>query len=194
MYQPSGRHRRPRRTLAGQAWAVTAALLAAALTFVFVPHTPRRGHAALPPAPDRPRLSAAAPAPPATPEPTPAPERLAHEPGCFPDRRAWVTSARDTSTRWANGYREAAPDEKDDEDAGPLARPYMPPPPEPRPLVPRPRMPEGDLLAAPSRAPHRTAPGTPDRAGGASARKDPNAPDDMDDLAAVIRTYLAVVG
>ncbi|GAA1469307.1 hypothetical protein NE857_30920 [Nocardiopsis exhalans] len=192
MHQPSGRHRRPRRTLAGQAWAIAAALLAAALTFVFVPHTPRREGATLPPAPDRPRLSAA-PAPPAPPtEPEAEPTRIAPEPGYFPDRRAWATSARDTSTRWANGYREAVPDE--DEDAGPLARPYMPPPPEPRPLVPRPRMPEGDLLAAPPRTPHRTAPGTPGRAGGASARKAPNAPDDMDDLAAVIRTYLAVVG
>lgn len=175
MHQPSGRHRRPRRTLAGQAWAIAAALLAAALTFVFVPHTPRRERAALPPAPDRPRL-------PAAPEMTPAPTRLAHEPGCFPDRRAWATSTRDTSTRWANGYREAAPD------AGPLARPYMPPPPEPRPLVPRPRMPEGDLLATPLRTPHRTAPDTPDHKG------NPSGPADLDDLAAVIRTYLATVG
>ena len=189
MHQPSGRHRRPRRTLAGQAWAIAAALLAAALTFVFVPRTPRWERTALPPAPDRPRLPAAPvpPAPPAAPEPMPTPTRLAREPGDFPDRRAWVDSARDTSTRWADGYREAGPSE----DAGPLARPYMPPRPEPRPLIPRPRMPEGDLLAAPSRPFHRPAPGTPDHTGEPSARSNP---DDLDDLAAVIRTYLAVIG
>lgn len=189
MHQPSGRHRRPRRTLAGQAWSIAAALLAAALAFVFVPHTPRRERTALPPAPDRPRLSAvpfppAPPTAPAAPEATPTPKRLVHEPGHFPDRRAWVASARDTSARWANGYREAAPEE----DAGPLARPYMPPPPEPRPLVPRPRMPEGDLLAAPLQTPRRPAPGAPDHTG------NPSAPHDLDDLAAVIRTYLAVIG
>lgn len=183
MHQPSGRHRRPRRTLAGQAWAIAAALLAAALTFVFVPRTPKWERTTLPSAPDRPQLSAATPVPPAPPEPT----RLAREPGDFPDRRAWVASARDTSTRWADGYREAGPSEE----AGPLARPYMPPPPEPRPLVPHPRMPEGDLLAIPPRASHRTAPGTPDRTGDPSARSNP---DDLDDLAAVIRTYLAVIG
>lgn len=149
----------------------------AALAYVLVPPTPRWERTALPPAPDRPRL-------PAAPKPPPAPTRLAHEPGVFPDRRAWVASARDTSARWADGYREAAPDE----DAGPLARPYMPPPPDLRPLVPRPRMPEGDLLAAPLRAPHRPAPGAPDHTG------NPRVPDDLDDLAAVIRTYLAVIG
>ncbi|WP_067604086.1 hypothetical protein [Nocardiopsis listeri] len=88
----------------------------------------------LPSAPDRPRLSAV-PA-------TPAPTLIAHEPGDFPGRRAWAASAQDTSVRWANGYREA----DSDEDTGPLVRPYMPPPPEVRPWVPRPRTPEGDLL------------------------------------------------
>ncbi len=168
MHQPSGRHRRPRHTLAGRAWAVAAALLAAALTFVFVPPARGRERTALPSAPVPPRLPAA-PVPSASSEPMPEPTRPAHGPGDFPDRRAWAVSARDTSTRWANGYREAAPDEN--ENAGPLARPYMPPRPRPRPLVPRPRMPEGDLLAAP-----------------------PGTADDLGDLAAVIRTYLAVIG
>lgn len=164
MRQSSGRHRRPHRTLAGQAWAIAATLLAMALTFVFVPHSPKRERTMLPSAPDRPRLSAV----PATPTPT----RLAREPGAFPGRRAWAASAQDTSVRWANGYREA----DSDEDTGPLVRPYMPPPPEAWPLVPRPRTPEGDLLADPPRNPHRPT---------------PEHPDDLDDLAAVIRTYLA---
>ncbi|GHC98005.1 hypothetical protein GCM10007079_52000 [Nocardiopsis terrae] len=166
MHQPSGRHRRPRRTLVGQAWAIAAALLSAALTFVFVPQTPRWERTALPPAPNRPRLPAA----PVSPEPTPTLTRLAREPGVFPGHRLSETSAR-----WANGYRDTGPEE----DAGPLARPYMPPPPEPRPLVPLPRVPEGDLLANPSQDPPR--PVSED-------------PDNLNDLAAVIRTYLATVG
>lgn len=66
-----------------------------------------------------------------------------------------------------------------DENPGPLVRPYMPPPPPVRPLVPRPRAPEGDLLATPS-VPALVS----------SHRKDD--PDDLGDLAAAIRTYLAM--
>ena len=58
----------------------------------------------------------------------------------------------------------AAPENDDpDETGGALVRPYMPP---------RPHIPEGDLLAAPTS----------------------EAPDDLGDLAAVIRTYLNTVG
>ncbi len=63
----------------------------------------------------------------------------------------------------------AAPENDDpDETGGTLVRPYM----LPRPQVPRPQIPEGDLLAAPTSG----------------------APDDLGDLATVIRTYLNTVG
>ncbi|WP_082376260.1 hypothetical protein [Nocardiopsis sp. NRRL B-16309] len=67
---------------------------------------------------------------------------------------------------------EAEPDES----PGPLVRPYMPPPPPLRPFVPRPRAPEGDLLAAsPTPALRRSSD-----------------PDDLSDLTAAIRAYLAM--
>ncbi|GAB2507518.1 hypothetical protein GCM10026982_37590 [Nocardiopsis aegyptia] len=60
-----------------------------------------------------------------------------------------------------------------DEGPGPLVRPYMPPPPPLRPFVPRPRPPEGDLLAA--------SPAPPQ-----------DDPDDLSDLTAAVRAYLAM--
>ena len=129
MNQPSGRHRRPSRSLAEQVWRLAATLIAAALTYVFVPQTARRQNLALGPAPERLRLP----------------------------------TARTTSTEPA---RFAPPS---DEDPGALVRPYMPPYPPP---IPRPRLPEGDLLAAP---------------------KDQSA-DDFGELTAAIRTWLAVTG
>ncbi|RKS05911.1 hypothetical protein DFP74_1527 [Nocardiopsis sp. Huas11] len=66
-----------------------------------------------------------------------------------------------------------------DESPGPVVRPYMPPPPPPpelRPLIPRPRAPEGDLLATPQ----------------AAAPPVPSDPDDLSDLTQAIRTYLAM--
>ncbi|WP_152486437.1 hypothetical protein [Nocardiopsis lucentensis] len=72
-------------------------------------------------------------------------------------------------TSTSSAQELAAPDVNDlDEIGGALVRPYM----LPRPQVPRPRLPEGDLLAAPTE----------------------RAPDDLGDLAAVIRTYLNTVG
>ncbi|MFV2199038.1 hypothetical protein [Nocardiopsis sp. LOL_012] len=138
-----GRHRRRHQTWTAQTWAVAAAMLAAALTFVFVPHIPKR---------PRPPL---APPPPTSPRPT---LPLPSEPqGPRPQQQ-----------------RQAPVEEPDPDEAwGALVRPYMPPPPARRPLVPRPRRAfEGDLLAA---APQRE-------------------PDDLADLAAVVRTYLRTVG
>ncbi|RKS05957.1 hypothetical protein DFP74_1575 [Nocardiopsis sp. Huas11] len=63
MNQPSGRHRRPSRSLAEQVRRVAATVLAAALAYVFVPRTPRRQRPALGPAPERVRLPAARKAP-----------------------------------------------------------------------------------------------------------------------------------
>ncbi|WP_143831770.1 hypothetical protein [Nocardiopsis sp. CNR-923] len=70
------------------------------------------------------------------------------------------------------GGFDAAPETDPEEEWGALVRPYMPPPPQIRMPVPCARVPEGDLLAAP-----------PQRA-----------PDDLADLAAVVRTYLNTVG
>jgi hypothetical protein len=146
MNQPSGRHRRPSRTLAERVWSVAATLLAAALTYVFVPPADR-GVTALGPAPDRLRILAA-------PEPEPRPTTV-------PRARRHVA----------------------DEDAGPLVRPYLPPypaplppppppsrpgPPNRPPLIPRPRIPEGDLLAAPRE----------------------ESPDDLGELTAAVRAWL----
>ncbi|WP_304452141.1 hypothetical protein [Nocardiopsis sp. YSL2] len=118
MHQPSGRHRRPSRSLAERVRRVAAALLAAALAYVFVPQTTGRRPPALVRAPER---------------------------------------AREAARTTSPGAAHCAP--PPDEDPGALVRPYMPPfPPPPimpvRPLpVPRPRLPEGDLLAAPARPP-----------------------------------------
>ncbi|WP_304452107.1 hypothetical protein [Nocardiopsis sp. YSL2] len=72
-----------------------------------------------------------------------------------------------------------------DEGPGPLVRPYMPPPPPLRPLVPRPRAPEGDLLATPPASAPAPAPAPVTLNG-------PQDPDDLSDLTAAIRTYLAM--
>jgi hypothetical protein len=63
-----------------------------------------------------------------------------------------------------------------DSPPGPLVRPYMPPPPPLRPLIPRPRAPQHDLLATPPKPAPVTAPD----------------PDDLSDLTAAIRAYLAM--
>ena len=102
------------------------------------------------------------------------PTRTAIEPA---PRRAQLPPSRpreatsNTHRHWQND-----PDDPDDPDevAGALVRPYMPVLGSPPPMVPRPRVPVGDLLAASTPA--------------------PQAPDDLDDLAAVIRTYLRVRG
>ncbi len=119
MHHTIGRHRRRHRTVAAQVWAVAAALLAAALTFVFVPHTPKRPRPPLTPTPPTGARTALL----SVPEPHgPRPQR---------ERRAPVEEP-DPDQVW-----------------GALVRPYMPPPPVQRPPVPRPRRAfEGDLLAA----------------------------------------------
>ncbi|MEV2279389.1 hypothetical protein AB0I72_27815 [Nocardiopsis sp. NPDC049922] len=131
------------------------------LTFVFVPDPPKRDRTAIPPLPERPQ------------PPVPAVSATAPEPSLLARRMA---SVEDVASYWARGYHadgfEAVPEDDPDEVAGALVRPYMPPPPQIRTRVPCPRVPEGDLLAAP-----------PQRA-----------PDDLADLAAVVRTYLNTVG
>ncbi|OLT30711.1 hypothetical protein BJF83_24630 [Nocardiopsis sp. CNR-923] len=87
-----------------------------------------------------------------------------------------MASVEEVAAYWerddhADGF-DVAPEDDPDEEWGALVRPYMSPPPQIRTRVPCPRVPEGDLLAAP-----------PQRA-----------PDDLADLAAVVRTYLNTVG
>jgi hypothetical protein len=164
MNQLSGRHRRPRRTLAGQICAIAAALLAAALTFVFVPQAPKRALVAIVPMPDRTAL----PAPPV---------RTVQGSKIFPSAQVWSAAADGASTRWGSGFRSDGSDDivadvHPDEIAGALVRPYMPPPPPVRPLIPRPRMPEGDLLQAEPAMP----------------------PNDLSELTAAVRVYLDTVG
>jgi hypothetical protein len=166
MQQPSGRHRRPRRTLAGQAWAIAAAMLAAALAFVFVPRTFKRQPAAITPAPERRALPTAA-----------LPQHAIRDPDGFPTAQMWSAATEAASTRWGGSYRLGDPDSvledvHPDEVAGALVRPYMPPPPPVGQLVPRARLPEGDLLEAEPTSP----------------------PDDLGDLTAAIRVYLETVG
>lgn len=148
MEHPIGRHRRPRRSLAGRVWALTTAILAIALAYVFVPEHPKRERAAIAPPPRRPELP---PAPmPANRHPAPRRENT--------DR---------TRTPHARPRTEAsAPRSEPDQEAGALVRPYMPP---------HPRLPIGDLLAAPA----------PEQAEDV---------DDMGDLTAAIRLYLDQVG
>ncbi|MEU3310730.1 hypothetical protein [Nocardiopsis sp. NPDC006832] len=61
-----------------------------------------------------------------------------------------------------------------DDYAGALVRPYLASPAPPTPLIPRPRVPVGDLLAEPE--------------------PEPAPADDLTDLAEAIRTYLRVCG
>jgi hypothetical protein len=126
-------------------WALTAAVLAAALAYVYVPQHPRRERAAITPPTRRGELP-----------PTPVTaERRPRAP-----RGARLTRALAPHT---DGIRVPLPRPRDDEDSGALVRPYMPP---------FPRVPVGDLLAAPVR----------------------EQADDFADLAAVIRLYLDRVG
>ncbi|WP_150240641.1 hypothetical protein [Nocardiopsis quinghaiensis] len=175
-HHPSGRHRRPRQSLAGRVWALTAALLAIALAAVFVPQHPRRPHpekAAITPPPRRRREL----------PPAPAKRRPLQDPPGFPTDDVWRTSASRTSSRWGGDYHDdghvtekRGTDPHEVEDA--LVRPYM---------VPFPRVPVGDLLAG---AVESTAPAGPT----ATAAPSGGVADDMGDLAAVIRLYLDRVG
>ncbi|WP_017569395.1 hypothetical protein [Nocardiopsis halotolerans] len=126
MEHPIGRHRRPRQSLAGRVWALTATILAIALAHVFVPQHPRRERAAITPPPRRPELP-----------PTPAPTSANRHPAPRAPRRE-----RDDRTRTPHARPRtevSAPRSEPDRDAGALVRPYMPP---------HPRVPVGDLLAA----------------------------------------------
>ncbi|WDZ90374.1 hypothetical protein [Nocardiopsis sp. HUAS JQ3] len=165
MEHPIGRHRRPRQSLAGRVWSLTAAVLAIALAYVFVPQSHRRPgpeRAAITPSPRRREL------PPAL---VPAERRPVQELTGFPGdqvRRTRTPQAfpRGQSDRHTQALRprsgnEAAPSTLDS--AGTLVRPYMPP---------LPRVPVGDLLAEPIQ----------------------EQSDDFADLAAVIRVYLDRVG
>jgi hypothetical protein len=105
-------------------WALTAALLAVALAYVFVPRhpqRPRRERAALTPPPRRREL----PPTPATAERSPRAQRGSQ-----------LTPALAPHT---DGIRVPLPRPRD-KDSGTLVRPYMPP---------LPRVPGGDLLADP---------------------------------------------
>ncbi len=73
MLHPTGRHRKPHRGPTSRLWALTAALLALALTAVFVPRHPKPARATLPPPPRR-----QAP-------PVPSGIRLFQEPSDLPD-------------------------------------------------------------------------------------------------------------
>lgn len=139
MEHPTGRHRRPRQTLAGRVWALTAAVLAIALAYVFVSEHPRQRRAALTPPPRRWELPS-----------LPAKRDPVHEPPDFRSDQVWGTSTAQafshgrsdchTRTPRPRPGNEASPSL--DSDAGTLVRPYMPP---------FPRIPVGDLLAEPAR-------------------------------------------
>lgn len=137
MQHPIGRHRKPHRSMTARLWALVAAALAMALSYVFVPEYPQRERAAITPPPRTRELP-----------PTPASESA---------------PAQDHHTH-------------DDPDriAGALVRPYMvSATTSPRvPAVPVPRVPEGDLLAAPAG----------------------NGADDLGDLATAVRRYLHRAG
>ncbi|MEU4284382.1 hypothetical protein [Nocardiopsis dassonvillei] len=122
MENPTGRHRRPRQSLAGRVWALTAAVLAVALAYVFVPLSPHRERVALTPPPRRREL----PPTPATAKRSPRAQRGAHP------TRALAPHP--------GGIRVPLPRPRDDEAPGALVRPYMPP---------LPSVPGGDLLADP---------------------------------------------
>ncbi|MEU1896878.1 hypothetical protein ABZ512_00780 [Nocardiopsis dassonvillei] len=165
MEHPIGRHRRPRQSLAGRVWSLTAAVLAIALACVFVPQHHRRPGpepTAITPSPRRREL------PPAL---VPANRRPVQELTGLPGDQVRRTRTAQTfphgrSDRHTQAPRprpgnETAPSTLDS--AGTLVRPYMPP---------LPRVPVGDLLAEPVK----------------------EQPDDFADLAAVIRVYLDRVG
>lgn len=181
-HHPTGRHRRPHRSMTARLWALTATALALALTYVLIPEHPRRQRAALTPPPHRHEL------PPARRRPAQASSDPPEEPG-LPEEERWHTNTTHTPTHWESQYRTPAPSpiptprtEADgnrhnpltavfsdpDQIAGALVRPYMPPPS---------RFPFGDLLAAPEPTRHTT-----------------DIPDDLDDLAATIRRHLHQVG
>ncbi|NYH52218.1 hypothetical protein HNR06_001807 [Nocardiopsis arvandica] len=207
-HHPNGRHRRPRQSLAGRVWALTAAMLAVALAYVFVPEHPRR---------PRPERTAITP-PPRHREPPPAParqdqrqhQRSEQDPPDFPADDVRRTSASRTSPRWRGDHQggEHVSERRGTdpaEAAGALVRPYLaatplpssppPPPPSPRrtPLVPGPRIPAGDLLDGPVDSTPFAAPTAPTGPAGSAAPAEGVA-DDMGDLAAVIRLYLDRVG
>ncbi|MDT0326957.1 hypothetical protein [Nocardiopsis lambiniae] len=164
----TGRHRRPCNSMAGRVWALTAALLAAALAVLFIPGRTGPGLRALPAAPTsggdhgRGRREG---------------DLLANSPG-FPEQNIWATGASATSSRWEQGYRDrSAPyapgdavDADPDQIAGALVRPYLS-----LAMIPRPRP------AEPSD--HPAKPSTPE--------PEP-VEDEFAELADRIRTYLAI--
>lgn len=172
MEHSTGRHRRPRQSLAGRVWALTAAMLAMALAYVFVSEYPWRKRTAITP-PRRREL------PPAHFARHPVPE-----PPDFPTDDVWRTCATLTSSRWESGYRARTPRTgvRDDTSgprpgstqvAGALNRSCPPSLASGlREAAVRPRLPKGALLAEPAR----------------------DDTDDFSDLAAVIRVYLDRVG
>ncbi|WP_036552294.1 hypothetical protein [Nocardiopsis sp. CNS-639] len=179
MEHPIGRHRRPRQSLAGRVWSLTAAMLAIALAYVFVPQHHRRPgpeRTAITPSPRRREL------PPAL---VPAERRPVQELTGFLGeqmRRANVTRTsspgesahRARALRTETGGEVLAPHPGLDAVGGTLVRPYLLSlAPDLRESgVPAPRVPVGDLLAEPVK----------------------EQSDDFADLAAVIRVYLDRVG
>ncbi|WP_150253412.1 hypothetical protein [Nocardiopsis deserti] len=166
MEHPTGRHRRPRQSLAGRAWALTVAVLAIALAYVFMPEHHRR------PRPERTAITPPSRRRELPPTPAPAKRGPVHEPPDFPSGQVGRTrtaqafshgqSDRHTQVPRPRSGNEAVPSTLDP-DTGTLVRPYMPP---------FPRIPVGDLLAEPVK----------------------EQADDFADLAAVIRVYLDRVG
>ncbi|MFE1396533.1 hypothetical protein ACFW53_01175 [Nocardiopsis dassonvillei] len=131
MENPTGRHRRPRQNLAERVWALTAAVLAVALAYVFVPRHPqhpRRERAAITPPPRRRELP---------PTPVTAERSTRAQRGT---RFTRALAPHPDGTRVPHPRPRPGP--RDDEDSGALVRPYMPP---------FPHVPVGDLLAAPVR-------------------------------------------
>ncbi|MFJ9554159.1 hypothetical protein ACIRPH_10100 [Nocardiopsis sp. NPDC101807] len=178
MEHPSGRHRRPRHSAAGRMWVIAAALIAVALTYVLVPRKAQKARAAIAQTPHRSALSAGVPrrvlreSPPKPSEPL--------------EKQAQMSPKALNSQRWGSGYHQEHirsmtdgngrwPDP--DEVAGTLVRPYLPSVAEQSaPRIPRPRIPAGDPLVEP-------------RGGGEA-----DDPEDLSELAAVVRVYLDGVG
>ncbi|WP_152691996.1 hypothetical protein [Nocardiopsis sp. RV163] len=166
MEHPIGRHRRPRQSLAGRVWSLTAAVLAIALAYVFVPQRHRRPGpepTAITPSPRRRELPSAL---------VPAERRPVRELPGFPGDQVRRTRTAQTFPHGQSDRRAQAPRPRPGNEAAPstldsgtgtLVRPYMPP---------LPRVPVGDLLAEPVK----------------------EQSDDFADLAAVIRVYLDRVG
>ncbi|QUX20768.1 MULTISPECIES: hypothetical protein [Nocardiopsis] len=120
----TGRHRRPCTGMPARVWALAAALLATALTALFVPRRADR-----------------------KPHPFPAASEHKDVPGCgdllaappgSPDRNTRPAGASDASARWGQAF--TGPSDLTDTDpdriAGALVRPYLDLVPRPRPAEP----------------------------------------------------------